>query len=145
VWGSRSDAIGLRKDIEIFLKDLKLDLSIEKTLITNARAERAKFLGVYIERMAPSIGGPLVKEVRGKSKRIPTGNTWMTAPLASITKRLVEKKFLKIEKDRWIPLSLPELIPLPLKDIILRYRTVLNGFLNYYSFVDNLNKLKKIF
>lgn len=29
----------------MFLKDLKLDLSIEKTLITNARAERAKFLG----------------------------------------------------------------------------------------------------
>jgi hypothetical protein len=84
----------------MFLKDLKLDLSIEKTLITNARAERAKFLGVYIKRMAPSIGGPLVKKVNGKSKRIPTGNTWMTAPLDCITKRLVENKFLKVEKNR---------------------------------------------
>lgn len=69
----------------------------------------------------------------------------MTAPLESITKRLVNKKFLRVEKGSWIPQSLPDLIPLPLKDIILRYRTVLNGFVNFYSFVDNLNKLKRIF
>lgn len=58
---------------------------------------------------------------------------------------MVDKKFLRVDKGRWIPQSLPELIPLPLKDIILRYRTILNGFINFYSFVDNLNKLKRIY
>lgn len=59
----------------MFLKELKLDLSLEKTLITNARAERAKFLGVHIKRMAPAVGGPLVRVVGGKPRRIPVGNT----------------------------------------------------------------------
>jgi hypothetical protein len=51
----------LKEQIHAFLKELKLELSIEKTLITNARAERAHFLGVVIKRDASNVSPPLTR------------------------------------------------------------------------------------
>ena len=50
VWESKSVAVELRSLIDNFLKELKLELSLEKTFITNARKGRAKFLGTFIKR-----------------------------------------------------------------------------------------------
>lgn len=52
VWGSKQAAITIKNDIAKLLKNLKLDLSIEKTLITNVREKRAKFLGTFITKIA---------------------------------------------------------------------------------------------
>lgn len=41
--------------------------------------------------------------------------------------------------------SLTHLIPLPDRDIIIRYKATLNGLLNYYAFVDNIYQFSKIF
>lgn len=68
----------------------------------------------------------------------------MTAPILEIADRLESKGFLKKKGNRWIPQSMGSLTMMPTKDIILRYRTIMAGFLNYYSFVDNRLRLNKI-
>jgi hypothetical protein len=66
-------------------------------------------------------------------KRAPTGNLWMTAPIPEIVDRLVKKGFAKWAQKKWYPLPIGDLTPLPVKDLILRYRVIMYGFLNYYS------------
>jgi group II intron reverse transcriptase/maturase len=145
VWGRKVDAVNLRDKIKVFLEDMQLDLSIEKTLITNARSDRAKFLGTYIKKMVSNKGGTPVTRSGSKISKLPGGNLWMTAPTHELIERLKAKKFLKIVKNKWEPLALPELLPLPVKDMILRYRTIIKGFLNFYSFADNRRDLKKLY
>ena len=76
----------------------------------------------------------------------------MTIPLKDILKKLKTKKLIKLEsvvnnpnKFRPVPLSIPEFIPLPPRDIVLRLKTVLLGYLNYYSFADDRPKLHLIY
>lgn len=137
VWGTKSLALELKSNIGNFLQSLKLTLSSEKTLITNTRLEKVKFLGTYIKRVAP-VKGPLMKPRAA-------GNIWMTAPLDIITKRLKEKKFWRPGPKGPIPLGISRFTCLPLKDLILRFRTILSGILNYYSFADNLYTLRYIY
>lgn len=80
-------------EIKEFLKrDLKLDLSENKTLITNANSERALFLGTEIfrtrhQKFSRKLGFPTrtSREVR------------LEAPLERIVKKLTEAKFVKNE------------------------------------------------
>lgn len=145
IWGSKQYARDLKEKIKLLLEGLRLELSLEKTLITNARSDRAKFLGVYIKRLASDAGSTLVKQIGAAKRRIPTGNLLMTAPIPEIVERLRSKEFLTIRNNRWAPKSIGNLVALPPKELILRYRTILNGFLNYYSFVDNRKQLNKIY
>ena len=71
VWGNRKYALDLKERIGNFLHhDLKLNLSLEKTLITNTRSERARFLSVMIKRIA-SDRGPIKRYAyKGTTKRI---------------------------------------------------------------------------
>lgn len=52
IWGTKEFATKLKMDLTILLGALKLELSPDKTLITNARSGRAKFLGTFIKRSA---------------------------------------------------------------------------------------------
>ena len=143
VWGPKAKAISLRQGVEAFLRERKLTLSLEKTLITNARNGRAEFLGVHIKRIASSLGP--VKHVisRGRNRRVSGGNTWMTAPVPSLVEKLKKRGFLE-EAERWRPLSIAKFLPLNDRDIIHRYNTIARGLFNYYSFVDNRSSLSKV-
>jgi len=134
VWGPKSLA-NLRHNIGSFLQSLGLALSEEKTLITNTRRGKVKFLGTLIKRIAPTRGSPTRA----------AGNLWLTAPLSILAKRLRDKGFWKPGPNGPIALGITEFIPLPVKDMILRYRTILAGFLNYYSFADNIGSLIYIY
>lgn len=68
----------------------------------------------------------------------------MTAPIAHLVKRLEDKGFLQTKDGKWHFRSIRPLLPLPLKDLIIRYRVILQGYLNYFSFVDNKAQLAKI-
>lgn len=102
-------------------------------------------MGIFIKRLASNKGPTLRYLCKDQKKRIPTGNLLMTAPILETIKKLKERKYLKTKGARWNPQSIPNLTLLPIKDMILRYRTILNGFLNYYSFVDNRKHLAKIY
>src|SRR5438445_2541488 len=72
----------------------------------------------------------------------------MAAPLKILTKRLKEKGFWRPGPNFVsgpIPTGIGKFTAFPLKDLILRFRTILSGLLNYYSFVDNIYSLRYIY
>lgn len=142
VWGDRNLAQNLKDGIGAFLQSLKLELSAEKTLITNARSSRAK--GVHIKRLVSHNGPSLVKSTLGRKRRVATGNLIMTVPMLEIFEKMKLRGYMKPGK-LFGALSVPALVGLPIKDMIIRYRTVLNGLLNYYSFADNKPQLASVF
>lgn len=147
LWGSKSKAQDLKEEIRLFLENLKLELSVEKTLITNARSSRAKFLGTFIKRLTSNVGNtPYIANGKDNKpkRRIPTGNLWMSAPILDIVKRLELKGFMKNSSNRWNAKAIRTFTLLPIRDIIIRYRSILNGYMNYYSFADNKLRFNKI-
>nr|YP_010836030.1 hypothetical protein QLP54_mgp36 [Phyllosticta yuccae]WGC90046.1 hypothetical protein [Phyllosticta yuccae] len=147
LWGDKQYAKTLKNNIESLLRTLKLELSMEKTLITLARSKRAKFLATYIKRLiSDRNGSTLYSRFRNENKkrRTPTGNLWMTAPILEIVKKLEDKGYITCENGVWKPLSITRFTLLPIREIILRYNQTLNGIFNYYSFVDNRKHLAKI-
>lgn len=145
VWGNKAVAKDIKLQAQQLLDSLKLELSVEKTLITNARTGRAKFLGTFIKSMA-SNKFTLIKSKSGDNtkRRIPVGNLWMTAPILEIVKKLEGKDFISCKGGRWLPKSIGKFTALPVRDIIVRYLAILNGITNYYSFADNKPRLNKI-
>lgn len=152
VAGSSSFARDLKNKISIFLRDeLKLELSQEKTLITNAATEKAWFLGTEINRTS-SVKGEIkrFKNRKGHSQRIPTTSLIMNAPISKLVskfrdKGLVTWKSKTLNADNLTPEPMLKWMNLPIRDIILIYRMILNGILNYYSFPNNKPSLILIY
>lgn len=67
----------------------------------------------------------------------------MSAPIDKIAKKLIKNEMLE-DSNQWKPKSIRNLLPVEPREIIHRYNTVVNGLMNYYSFVDNRPRLKKI-
>jgi len=80
---------------------MKLELSDEKTLITNTRTGRAKFLGTIIERNVSRFGTIFTKDKLDNPRRIPGGNIRMSAPIASLIDKLEKKGFLEGATSKW--------------------------------------------
>lgn len=144
VWGTKALALDTKNQISNLLSSLNLELSEEKTLITNTRKDKAKFLGTHIQRLASATKTPFMLNKKGHSVRQPTGNLWLSAPISALIYRLCKKKFLAVVNQRKRPLIVNNFLALPVKDLILWYRSILNGFLNYYSFADNRPLLSTI-
>lgn len=145
--GRKRDAVLLKKEISDLLNHLKLKLSEEKTLITHFQVDWIRFLGAEIRKTGSHIPSPkLSPKMRGPKKRVGGGLISMRIPEKSLIKKLIANGFMKKEIDgKWDAISLSVLIPLPIRDIIQRYKGVLTGYLNYYSFADNKKRvLKKI-
>jgi nicotine oxidoreductase len=133
VRGTKEDCKGLLDQISNYLKvELKLNLSETKTLITNARKEKAIFLGTSIgisqhQSYSRTYGYSTrnAKEIR------------MEAPKNRIIKKLNESGIMKgdvaIPKYIWNSNTKDE--------IILLYNSIYRGIINYYSFTHNLNEL----
>jgi hypothetical protein len=137
VWGPLAKVRSLKTDIAIFLQSLKLSLSEEKTLITNTRRGRVKFLGTHIYKLTPTKGS--------LSHPTMAGTIRMNAPLKILAKRLRERHFWKPTKTGPKALGIPSWIGWPIKELILRFRAILNGLLNFYSHVDNRGSLAYIY
>lgn len=127
-----------------FLKVLKLDLSYDKTKITNTRKNRAKFLSTYITRISSVHDIRMRINEQGRKVRIAGGNLWMTAPITEITDSLINKGFLKRAENRFKFMRIAQFTVLPIRDIVLRYKSIFKGLINYYSFADNKKQLLKI-
>lgn len=95
--GSKQTALNIKERIKNFLKDqLKLELSDEKTLITNAVNSKAEFLGVDIGRLS-SVKGEIksFRNVRGHSQIVPTTPLILNAPIKKLIKILEERGVLR--------------------------------------------------
>ena len=143
--GPRSLAEQVKEELTTFLSQhLKLTLSEEKTKITHAREEQARFLGTYLtigrggrQRVITTFNGP-ARPIRRRS----TGSeTVMIAPVADLIKRLHTKGFCTVSgkpttKLAWIHLEVDQLIHL--------YNGINRGLQDYYRFTDNFSYLARI-
>ena len=134
--GSRDETVEILNRIRVFLKEeLKLDLSQEKTIVTRPNRELALFLGtqIRISNHTYFSSGKNGQRLRAVSQLI------LTAPLDRIYKKLEAAGFWDNAKKR----SEPRLLWYhENKDaIITLYNSILRGYLNYYSFVNNYGRL----
>ena len=101
--GGKSDAQTIKQEIGRYIADyLKLELSEEKTLVTQA-TDKAKFLGYEI-RVTPQ-SNHTRKTKRGTTARNYSGHVMLEVPTAAIQKKLLELHAMKIDvnflKEIW--------------------------------------------
>lgn len=150
--GKKTAAEEVKLKVENFLRtQLSLELNLEKTLITNAKKDRASFLGADI-RVHKSRTHDYKKTIRayeGGSRRVrsPSGRMLIMAPLEKLVKKLEDQGICRIvnfSQREIIPQRKTAWINLPLSDIVTKYNQVWTGILNYYSFAWNRCQLNLI-
>jgi len=143
--GPKELATRIKAEIGTFLSEvLKLTLSEEKTHIRNTRTEEAHFLGTDIRIGAGK--EPTHRRIKWKNgveftKRTTGHTTYMAVPTQKIISKLSERGFCDRNgnaksKAEWTVLQLPM--------IVEKFNSILDGLMNYYSFVNNPYGLKRI-
>ena len=138
VIGSKQDCIQIKEDIKQFMADkLKLELSDEKTLITNAR-KHAKFLGydVFVRKSKDTR-----RDKNGHLTRSLDHKIVLYVTTETMRKKLLEYDAVKITKQNgkevWKPKSRSYMRCLDDLEIISQYNSEIMGFYNYYSIANN--------
>jgi group II intron reverse transcriptase/maturase len=136
--GTQAEALEIKNAISQFLKHhLNLTLSEEKTLITQARKEKATFLGYHISTHqentklyndAPS------DKIRHKRRSI-NGSTRLGVPFGLANEKA--KKFMANRK----PIHRVELLNSSVAEIITQYQTEFRGLVEYYKYAEDLHVL----
>lgn len=145
VTGPKSLAVDLRDRAKTFLNGtLKLELSMEKTKITNLRTAYCRFLGFSINVPSPKESkvsdykrgntGLMRRASHGASIRI-------SAPLDEITSRLAERGFCD---GRRFPTHHKALLALEQDQIVTQYNAVMRGIANYYAACVNFSALNRV-
>ncbi len=144
--GSKEDAIKIKQDIkEYLLKELKLELSDEKTLITSGK-DKAKFLSYEITICQDT---NTRKTSRGQC-RVFNGRVKLYVPKEKWINKLKQYDMLKIintkgQKEKWKPLERAELAYLKPNEIVMKYNEQIRGLYNYYKIANNVSILNKYY
>jgi group II intron reverse transcriptase/maturase len=142
IWGSKKEAIIICKKIKIFLKkNLNLELSLEKTKITNANKQKTQFLGYEIYSPTPKEYFPIKSKVKKKEDQINT--IYIDAPYNIIKERLINENILTVVNNKWLINAITHWINYNHADILYRYNLIIKSYLNYYSHVNNLHIFHK--
>lgn len=139
--GPHKETKVIKERVAKFLKEnLGLNLSKEKTKITNIKKKTVKFLGYLIR--SPNPRGNRVTQGR---RQYPEMRTYM--PSRDVMERLVEKKYAKWRKNQKTlrPTGLGWLTNLSHNDIVKHYNSVMKGLSGYYDFVDNRNAMSGVY
>lgn len=134
----------LKLEISTWLmENLDAELSLEKTLTTDMRKEKAHFLGfemVYRETRKLAM-----KFNRQKDKYILSKVAGSEIKVAPDSQRLINRLYMKGYCDKkGRPITIPWLSCMEPFMIIERFNSVINGFANFYAeFVTNKNSLNR--
>ena len=147
VIGSKSDAEQIKSDIgKFFTEHLKLELSEEKTLITNSK-DKARFLGYDVIICNDNS----LAKVKGRgTTRIYTNKIKLYLPKDKWIGKLLNYGVLKVvseseQKEVWKPLQRDEYIFLPPHEIVRKYNAQIRGIYNYYRLASNVSVLNKFY
>jgi hypothetical protein len=135
--GSKADAIAMKECLTEFLRtELHLDLSSDKTLITNAR-KRVRFLGYNIVRW------PGERRLRYRSKGVPVIKRVANQQLALSIPWDKIQSFAQTygSVHNWRGQSRGNLAYLSELELLLLYNAEIRGFLGYYALADNLTTI----
>lgn len=128
--GTKAEAEEIKRALGDFLQTLKLDMSEEKTLITHALTERARFLNYEIHLMEEN------SEVRTRKDKVKArtinGGLWFSVP-----EDVIKKWIAKVSKHEKIT-HRAEFLNVSDYDIISTYEVQLQGLINYYSRAHNI-------
>jgi len=138
VIGSKEDCIRIKEDFKNYLEsELQLELSDEKTLITNSE-KRATFLGYEIRVQRSN---QTKRDKHGNPRRCFNGKVNLFVPHEAMEKKLVEYNAMKIltkkGKKVWMSTRRKALCNLDDVGILSRYNSEIRGFYNYYSLAGN--------
>lgn len=130
--GTHEEAEAIKAQLGTFLRDtLKLDLSEEKTLVSHARTERARFLG-YDVHIA------VANDQRQDGKRAINGLATLTIPLETIRERCGRYQRHGEAVHR------ADLLNDEVFSIVARYQAEYRGFVEYYRPAVNLSRLSEL-
>ena len=133
--GSREEAENIRQAIGDFLKStLKLELSAEKTVITHAKSEKARFLNYDIsiyhvdDKISPHPNMPA-------GRRSINGHVRLGVPFGFVQERSQEymRKGKTISKSAWLEYSDAHIIDL--------FQSRFRGLVQYYQYAVDLKHL----
>lgn len=138
VIGSKDDCMKIKEDIKNFLyNELQLELSEEKTLITNAK-KCAKFLSYEIRVRQSNLNK---RDKIGRLVRNYTGRVVLEISSETIRKNLLETGALKLVyhngKEIWKPKAIYRLKDCDDLEILDYYNSKIRGFYNYYCIANN--------
>lgn len=138
--GSKADGELVKEDIHRFMANtLSLELSEEKTLITNAQ-KRAQFLGygIYVRKSNQS-----KRDKMGRLKRDYVGRVVLEVSTQSIRSKLLDLKAIKLTyvngTEIWKPIARYSMKDSDDLEILDKYNSEIRGFYNYYSIANNSN------
>jgi group II intron reverse transcriptase/maturase len=130
--GPHEEAQAIKGQLAAFLRDtLKLDLSGEKTLVTHARTERARFLGYDV-----SIAADNTRRTAGQ--RCLNGVATLTIPPA-----VVQQKCARYTANGR-PIHRAEMLNDDAFSIVAHYQAEYRGLVEYYRMAVNLACLSKL-
>jgi group II intron reverse transcriptase/maturase len=119
--GPKEEAKEIKQALSTFLSNvLNLELSEEKTLITHAATQRAKFLGYEIHYP------------RNPHRRSTTGKAMYHVPQDA------GRKWIKKYSKKGKPHHEPRLLHFTDAEIVQRYEVSLRGLYNYYQYAHNV-------
>jgi group II intron reverse transcriptase/maturase len=131
--GSKDEAEEIKHRLKVFLRnELKLELSEEKTLITHATTETAKFLGYEITVLRDD-----TKRDRRGHRSI-NGQIGLKVPIAVVRKAC--KRYLWHDK----PVHRKELTHNSVYDIVVQYQSEYRGLVQYYQMAYNLHQFHRL-
>ena len=146
VIGSKSDCMAIKEDIKNYMtEELGLELSDEKTLITNAK-EKAKFLGYEIFVRSKSF---MHKDSRGVMKRFGNGSVMLHVSMDVAKAKLMEYGAMRMTQegghDVWKPKPRAYMIGNKVENIVAQYNTEIRDFNNYYAIANNISDIGNSF
>jgi group II intron reverse transcriptase/maturase len=134
IQGSKADAAEMRDWLEAYLRDeLQLELSMEKTLITNAK-KRIRFLGYDIKRWPGKRVVRLHTRQGIQTRRTASYHLGLLMPADKTIKFAQEYG----DTNTWRGKHRSRLLNLSELEILMTYNAEVRGFLEYYSLADNL-------
>lgn len=133
VSGGKEDAVEIKEKIKTFLlNELNLNLSQEKTLITHARSEKARFLGYDIHVLHNNA------KHDGRGQRIINGAIGLRVPDDKMKAKMSEYM------AKGEPIQRAERMTNSDYDIISQYQAELRGFAQYYLLAYNAHQMHKV-
>src|SRR5438876_3500185 len=130
--GPRAEAEVIKDHIKAYLATvLRLDLSEEKTLITHAKTQAARFLSYHISTMQDNTYRP-------KGKRNANGKIGLYVPLD-----ILHKKCQQYQRNGK-PIHRQALTSETEYSIVARYQAEYRGMVEYYQLANNLRQLNRL-
>jgi group II intron reverse transcriptase/maturase len=135
--GPKEEAEEIKQQLRTFLlEELKLNLSEEKTLVTHARSQAAKFLGYEITTLQSN--SKQYRDKNGRKNRRINGNIGFHVPQAVVQEKC--QRYMRRNK----PIHRAELLNESDYTIVATYQLEYRGIVNYYRLAYNLHTLQRL-